>query len=150
MNQNNLLTRFDPFRPTTQWEPLRGIESFFRDLPLSPLARQYERTMDMRMDVSEDDQGYVVQIDMPGVKKDAIDVSLEGNQVSVRTDVDREQSRGRGKELYSERYSGQAYRSFLLPNEIDADKARADYDGGVLTLTLPKKQGQSGRRLAIH
>lgn len=145
----NPLSRFDPLRQLTQLDPFRGLDALFRGLPVPEFARQYEHAMEMRMDINEEDQAYVVKVDMPGVKKDAIDVSLDGNQVTIRAEVGREESRGHGKELYSERYSGQAFRSFFLPTEIDADKVRADYDGGVLTLTVPKKPG-AGKRIAVH
>ena len=67
----------------------------------------------------------------------------------VRAEVKREKSSGKGKELYNERYSGQAYRSFSLPSEIDSGNAKAAYDGGVLTLTLPKKAGSAVKHLSI-
>jgi HSP20 family protein len=63
--------------------------------------------------------------------------------------VTREKSRDKGKEIYNERYSGQAYRAFTLPAEIDSAVAQATYDGGVLTLTLPKKAGTEVKRVSV-
>jgi HSP20 family protein len=134
------LSRIDPFA---------DFEDLIRGLGARSLAREYERTLDMRLDVNEDDKGYVVNVDMPGVKKDDIDISIEGNQVAIRAEVKREKSREKGKDIYNERYSGQAYRAFTLPSEIDSAAAQATYDGGVLTLTLPKKTGTEAKRVSV-
>jgi len=145
----NQLTHWNPFRQLAQIEPFADMEGLFRGFHLPNFAREYARTMDMRMDVSEDDKAYTVQVDMPGVKKEAIDVSIDGNQVTIRAEVERTHSHGKDKALYSERFSGQAFRSFSLPGEVDRAQARATYDGGVLTLTLPKKAG-AGQRVAVN
>lgn len=143
-------TRWNPIGSLSRMDPFFDLEDMFRGFGLRPgIAREYERTLDMRLDVNEDDKEYIVNVDMPGVKKDDIDISVEGNQVTVRAEVKREKSSGKGKELYNERYSGQAYRSFSLPSEIDSGNAKAAYDGGVLTLTLPKKAGSAVKHLSI-
>jgi len=54
------------------------------------------------------------------------------------------------KELYTERYFGKVYRSFSLPTDLDAAKAEAKYDAGVLTLTLPKKSNGGSRKIAVN
>ena len=145
----NQLTRWNPFRQLAQIEPFADMDGLFRNFHLPNFAREYERTMDMRMDVSEDDKAYTVEVDMPGVRKEAIDVSIEANQVTIRAEVERTHSHGKDKALYSERFSGQAFRSFSLPGEVDRAQAKATYDGGVLTLTLPKKAG-AGQRVAVN
>lgn len=142
--------RWNPFRQLGRFEPFADIEDLMRGFASSNLSREYQRTLDMRLDVNEDDQKYVVNVDMPGVKKTDIDIAVDGNQVTITAEVNREQSHGKGKELYSERYSGKAFRSFTLPVEVDSEKAEANYDGGVLILTLPKKSGGGSRRLAVN
>jgi HSP20 family protein len=147
-----LPTRWNPISQLSRMSPFFDVDDLFRDFSMRPgLARDYERTMEMRLDVNEDDNGYVVNVDIPGVKKDDIDISIEGNQVTVRAEVQREKStgKGKGKELYTERYSGQAYRTFSLPSELDTSVAKAAYDGGVLTLTLPKKPGGAVKHLSV-
>ena len=145
-----LPTRWNPLGQISRMDPFSDFEDLLRTFGTRSLAREYERTMDMRLDVNEDDKGYIVNIDMPGVKKEDIDISIEGNQVAVRAEVKREKSRDKGKEIYNERYSGQAYRSFTLPAEIDSTAAQANYDGGVLTLTLPKKTGTASKHLSVN
>lgn len=129
---------------------LSEFEDISRLLGLQPFSQQFERTLEMRLDVTEDDKDYHVEIDMPGVHKDAIDVSVEGNRVTVSAEVKHERSQDRRKEVYSERYSGRAFRAFTLPQDVDSTKAEARYDGGVLALRLPKKASAQTRRLSIQ
>jgi HSP20 family protein len=107
--------------------------------------------MQIKMDVKEDDQAYTVHADIPGVKKEDIHVSIEGNQVSIsaETRVEKEEKKGE-KVLRSERYVGKVARSFTLANEVDEAKAQAKYNDGVLELTLPKKAVSAARKLAIQ
>lgn len=143
-------TRWTPSNAIGRMERLLGLDDLLRGFGAPPtLAHEYERVMDMRLDVHEDESSYLVNVDIPGVKKNDIEISIEGNQVSVRAQVKREKSRDNDKQIYNERYSGEAYRSFSLPTEIDSANAKATYDGGVLTLALPKKVGTSAKRLAV-
>lgn len=144
----NQLTRWSPFRQMAGFDPFAEVDDAFRGwMPRS--ARQLERAMEMRLDVAESDKAYAVSVDLPGVKKEDIDVSVEGAQVTISAEVRRDASKQHGKEIHSERYSGQAYRSLTLPQEVDASAARAQYDGGVLTLTLPKKNGSAAKHLQV-
>lgn len=152
----SLPTRWNPFAPLNPLNPLgRGdpfadVDALLRTLRPLSLGRDYERALDMRLDIREDDDSYIVDVEIPGLSHDSIDVTVDGNQVGIRTEIGRELSQGRGKEVYSERYRGQASRMFMLPTEVDADASTAKYDGGVLTLTLPKKPGAAIRHVPIH
>lgn len=104
----------------------------------------------IKVDVKETDGGYTVQAEVPGVSKEDIHVSIDGNVVSLRAEVRQHDQKTEGeKVLRSERYFGSVARSFQLPVDVDAAQAKAKYDNGVLTLTLPKKQGGSAQRLSI-
>jgi HSP20 family protein len=86
-----------------------------------------------------------------GVPKEDIQVSIDGNVVSLRAEVKQQDSSSTDdKVLRSERYFGSVSRSFQLPFDIDQAQAKAKYDKGVLTLTLPKKLAVGGsQRLKI-
>jgi HSP20 family protein len=104
----------------------------------------------IRMDVKEDDKAYMVQAEMPGVKKEDIQVSIDGNQVSIAAEVKSEKVEKQGeKVLRSERYYGKLYRAFSLPQDVDQDSAKARYENGVLELTLPKKAASATRKLTV-
>ena len=105
----------------------------------------------IKIDVKEDDSAYTVHAEVPGVPKEDINVSIDGNVVSLRAEVRQHDQKKDGEKLLrSERYYGAVARSFQLPLEVDAAQARARYDNGVLVLTLPKKQGNKTQRLAIE
>ncbi len=105
----------------------------------------------MKVDVKENDGGFLVSAEVPGVPKDEIHVSVDGNVVTLRAEVRQQDQQTDGeKQLRSERYFGSVSRSFQLPADIDASQCKAKYEHGVLTLNLPKKQGGGGQRLAIE
>jgi HSP20 family protein len=105
----------------------------------------------IKVDVKETDKTYIVQADVPGVSKEEIHVSLDGNVVTLRAEIKQEDSQGADeKVLRSERYFGAVSRSFQLPMDIDQTQAKAKYDNGVLTLTLPKKLANGSQRLTIE
>lgn len=105
----------------------------------------------IKIDVKENDQAYTVQAEVPGVGKEDIQVSLDGAVVMLRAEVKQHDAQTRDdKLLRSERYFGSIARSFQLPQEINPSEAVAKYDNGVLTLTLPKKQGGGAQRLKIE
>lgn len=128
---------FNDFAPGFFVKPLHGD-------PL-PTAAQ------IRIDVKENNGTYTVEAEMPGVGKDDIHVSIDGSVVTVRAEIKQQDSQSSGeKVLRSERYYGAVARSFQLPAEIDQAQAKAKYDNGVLTLTLPKKLPSAAQRLAIE
>ena len=105
----------------------------------------------IKVDVKENDKAYTVQAEVPGVSKDEIHVSLDGNVVTLRAEVKQEDRQGSDeKVLRSERYYGAVSRSFQLPMDIDSSQAKAKYENGVLNLTLPKKVANGSQRLAIE
>lgn len=105
----------------------------------------------IKVDVKETEQAYTVEAEVPGVPKEDIHVSIDGNVVTLRAEVKQADSQTRDeKVLRSERYYGSVARSFSLPVDIDQAAAKAKYDNGVLTLTLPKKTGNGSQRLTIE
>ena len=144
------MTRWNPFRSLARIDPLTDLDDFFRGTALRPAWSNMDIAPDVRIDVTEDDGTYQVKADIPGVTKDDIDVSISDNQVSISAEVKRETKQKEGeREIVTERAYGQVYRSFTLPAEVDRDKAEARYENGVLTLSLPKKQNGSARKLAV-
>ncbi|WP_159914280.1 Hsp20/alpha crystallin family protein [Pantoea sp. 18069] len=105
----------------------------------------------IKVDVKENEAAYTVHAEVPGVAKEDIQVAIDGSLVSLRAEVTQKDEQTKDdKLLRSERFYGAVERSFQLPLEIDAAQAKARYDNGVLTLTLPKKQGTQTRRLTIE
>jgi HSP20 family protein len=145
----NNLTRFDPFAEIARFEPFNGIEDWFRDFNLRPALRDWKVEPRIKLDVSETETDYLVNAEIPGVKKEDIKVDVEGNVVSIRTELKRESEEKQGKQLRTERYYGAQQRSFTLAHDIDDEKVSAKYAEGVLVLTLPKKAGKSGKQITV-
>ena len=105
----------------------------------------------IKMDVIETEDGYMVHSEMPGVKKEDINVAIESNQVTITADVKREwQNKEGDRVLRSERYFGNIYRSFTLPAELDESASEATYDKGILELKLVRKAAAPGKRLTVR
>src|SRR3974390_3769689 len=127
------ITRFDPFKELARLDPFTSGW---------PLLRRWAETPGepaIKLDVTEDEKSYFVKAEMPGVKKEDIDVQVEGDTVSLTAEVRREREEKKGETIvHSERYYGKQYRSFSLGQGIDRAKAEAKFENGVLNLTLPK------------
>jgi HSP20 family protein len=104
-----------------------------------------------RMDVTENDKEYQVLAELPGVKKEEISITINGNEVAVSAEVKHEKdAKNGGTVLRAERYFGKIQRAFTLGQEVDEATARAKYNDGVLELTLPKKAVAVTKRLAVQ
>lgn len=135
------LARFNPFSELR--EPF--ADDFFKGFALRPVYRMMEGEPQIRLDLSEDDRHFFVKAEIPGVRKEDIKVSVDGNQVSLSAEVKKEKEEKEGaRVIRTERFYGSVARSFTLGENVDPSAAQAKYDNGVLQLTLPKKpNGQS-------
>ena len=134
------------------FEPaLDSFESMFKRL-MTPMRFESEaRALEMRVDVSEKDNAYTVRADLPGVKKEDINVRIDGNIVQIDAEVKEEKdTKEGGKVLRSERYYGSISRAFTLAQDVDESKATAKCENGVLTLVLPKKTTTTSKKLTIQ
>lgn len=103
-----------------------------------------------RMDVLDRGGNFEVKVDLPGIRKDDIQVGIEGARVSINAESkDSSEAKDGDKVLYSERHSTRYARSFELPGEVTEDGADARFEDGVLTLLLPKRAPTVSKRLAI-
>lgn len=129
-----------------------SFESMFKRF-MAPLRTEIDNgSLEMRIDVSEANGAYKVRADLPGVKKEDINVRIDGNIVQIDAEVkkEKEEKDEGGKVLRSERYHGSVSRTFSVAQDVDEAKAVAKYENGVLTLELPKKATTASKRLAIQ
>jgi HSP20 family protein len=119
---------------------------------LSPMRFSSEvEAPQVRIDVEEKDRNYIVRADIPGVKKEDINVRIDGNIVQIDAQSHQENEvKEKGKVLRSERYYGAVSRAFSLAHEVDESKAVAKYQDGVLTLNLPMSESSGAKRLTIQ
>lgn len=144
------LPRFDP-----RIDPLGElVDDLFKGFFVRPVA--YEGRGDvaaprMKVDVAEKDGAYTVTAELPGVKKEDIQVTIDGAQVTLAAEVKREKEVSQDERvLHTERVYGKATRSFTLPQEVDEAKAEAKFRDGVLELLLPKKAAAERKRISIQ
>ncbi|WP_296447668.1 Hsp20/alpha crystallin family protein [Rhodoferax sp. UBA5149] len=133
------------------------LNEFFKDMSpgfyVRPLhGEPLPDPAQIKIDVKENEQAYTVHAEVPGVSKEEIQVSLEGDVVLLRAEIKQQDAQSKDdKVLRTERYFGSIARSFQLPQEVDPSQAKAKYENGVLTLTLPKKQkGKETQQLKIE
>lgn len=129
-----------------------AFDDIFRGFFMRPMnfdGRQQD--IQIKVDVNEDDKAYTVHADIPGVKKEDIQVTIDGSQVAISAEVKNEKEVKNGeKALRSERYYGKVSRAFALTTEVDEATAQAKYDNGVLELRLPKRTTAKTKSLTIQ
>lgn len=138
----------------TRWDPFEDIDDLFKGVFLRPMrldTQDAAQGVRIRIDVKEDDKSYLVHAEVPGVNKEDIQVSIDGNQVSISAEVKRTKEDKQGeKVLRTERYYGKVARAFTLAQDVDQETASAKYENGILELTLPKRSTQAQKRLTIQ
>jgi HSP20 family protein len=138
------ITRFNPFDDT--------IDDLFRGFFVRPISYEGANgAAQFRVDVSESDSAYTLRAEIPGVKKNDINVSIDGDTVAISAEVKNEKDVKNGERvLRTERYYGKVYRAFTLGQPVDETSAAARYAEGVLELTLPKKAAVQAKRITIQ
>ncbi len=101
------------------------------------------------VDIYETHDEVVVKAAVPGVRPEDIEVTVSGNTVTLRGEIREEQEAREGSWIRQERRMGAFTRSFVLPVEVVADKATAEYEHGILTLRLPKAEAVKARTIKV-
>ena len=131
----------------------RMFENMFQDF-FAPLTQGRWSGDDVgmpRLDVTETEKTFEVKAEMPGVKKEDVNVSIDGQRVTIEGECQQANEQRQGEQVvYSERSTRKYQRSFTLPTEVDDTGAQARLEDGVLLLSLPKKQGGTARKLTIQ
>ena len=140
------VTRFDPFNDL--------VDDLFKGFLVRPVAYENGRgegLSRMKVDVAEKNGAYVVTAELPGVKKEDIQITIDGAQVTLAAEVKREKEASQDERvLHAERLYGKVTRSFTLPQELDEARAEAKFRDGVLELTLPKKAAAQRKQVTIQ
>jgi len=130
----NLMDVFDDFD-----------RSFFRSFP-QPDRALYGKNAGrmMKTDVKETDEGYELDVELPGFKKDEIKLELNSGYLTISTEknLEKDEKNQQGKILRQERYSGTMQRSFYVGGSITEEDIKAKYENGVLSLMIPKKEAR--------
>jgi HSP20 family protein len=139
------ITRFDPFNDL--------VDDLFKGFFVRPVSYEGRDAVlpRVKVDVAEKNGAYTVTAELPGVKKEDIQVTIDGAQVTLAAEVKREKEVSQDERvLHTERSFGKVSRSFTLPQEVDEAKAEAKFRDGVLELTLPKKAAAARKQVTIQ
>lgn len=146
MSQLDLWKRnWDPFSP-------RSLDKIFEDFYTPRWSKQNEKAaMSPSVEVNETKNMYTMKFDLPGVPKDQIKIDLHDNMLTVsgeRREEKKEEDKDK-KTFLSEVSYGSFMRSFTFPEGVDAERTEAKFENGVLSLSIPKKEGNSKRQITI-
>lgn len=143
-----------------RWDPLRDMvslrdamdrlfeESFVRPMGGWPFLAGGEQAL--ALDMYETDENLVVEASLPGFSPEQVDISVVGNSVTIKAEVKQEaEKEEKGKYHFRERRYGAFQRTISLPVGVNADKAEARFENGVLTLTLPKVEEAKPKRIQL-
>jgi HSP20 family protein len=151
------LTRWH--RPELSWSPFRQLSSLRDEIdrlfeaPLSSLtelSQPFSGGWVPAVDVYEDKDSYVVKMELPGMKKEGIDISLHDGVLSISGERKSEEKHEDGETYRSERFFGRFQRSITLPASVDGAKVNAGYKDGILTITLPKAEEAKPKQITIN
>lgn len=139
-----------------RWQPLSDLMSLHH-----AMDRRFDETFfqpgrllragawGVPVDVYETDSELVVRAPLPGVKPEEVEITVSGDTAMIRGEVRRDESIKREDYIHQEWRYGQFARHITLPQAVQADKAEARFENGVLTLTLPKAEGAKVRRVPV-
>ena len=138
------ISRYDPFNDL--------VDDLFKGFLVRPMYTEGRATVSrVKVDVAEKNGGYLVTAELPGVRKEDIQLTIDGAQVTLAAEVKREKEAAEGERvLHTERAYGKVSRSFTLPQEIDESAAQARFADGLLELTLPKKAAAARKQISIQ
>jgi len=137
------LRHYDPFSVEPISDMMQGMLRAFRGTADTGFA--------FKVDVAESDGSYTLTAELPGVKKEDIDVMVDRGTVMIAAKVERSSEQKEGERVIRrERYSGSMHRAFTLDANIDESKVEASYESGILRLVLPKKERNPQQRIAVR
>jgi len=146
----NLIQRrkdaFDPFEVLRDFQT--DLDRFFAVTPATGKNWPHA-AVEPDVEVTEKDNEYVVHADLPGMKREDFDITVEGNRFILRGERKEETKEEKKGYYYSERRYGSFARAFTLPAEIDSEKVRAAYKSGVLEVVLPKTAKEKTKKIDV-
>ena len=141
------IVRWDPFREFAQMSD--EIGRWFGETPERQKAEKGSVMWAPRVDIKETDKDVTVKADLPGIKMEDIDVSVDENQLVIKGERKLEKEEKEKDYIRVERSYGSFYRSFDVGVPIKADEVNASYDNGVLEITIPKAEVKKAKKVEI-
>jgi HSP20 family protein len=136
----------------TRYQPSTELFRPFFDDMLTPFMRMGSTMRVPDTDVVETQDEIRVVCELPGMRADQVELSLENNVLTIAGEKREERQEGGEDDRYhlTERRWGRFSRAFVLPREVDSDRIEASFDSGVLTITIPKNERARPRRIEVR
>ncbi|UCE87143.1 MAG: Hsp20/alpha crystallin family protein [Deltaproteobacteria bacterium] len=152
-SEETRVTRWDPFSDfdaLARWSPFRELGAFPSRLSRlfdEVLGERALRALSPAIDVRESDTEYVVTAELPGVRREDVNVDLQEGVLSIHGEKRREETEAKGR--WIERSYGSFHRSFSLPSDAASDRIDAKFKDGVLTITIPRAEQKKPQVIAV-
>lgn len=148
-NLNFLQKTWDPFKETGLMP--RNLDRLFEDFYSPRWRKEVDQTLSPSVDVKESKVAYALKFDLPGVGKDQVKIDLHDNTLTVSGErrEERKEDDKEKKTHLAEVFYGSFSRTFTFPEAVDAERAEAKFENGVLALTIPKKETTMRRQITI-
>src|SRR5688572_16724648 len=144
------MTRWNPFREMVEMQ--RTMDRMFDEVNRAVGSNGSDWSSVgkwLSLDVHDNGESFVIQADVPGMNPENIDVTVHENTLTISGEYTQPEAPEGTKRILNERRFGAFRRSITLPNAVDMDKAEANYDNGVLTLTLPRSETSKPRQISV-
>src|SRR2546428_12869840 len=148
-----VLTRWDPFREfSTMQDRMNRMNRLFRESysPEGPEEALTTTSFAPPVDIYEDEHNITLKIEVPGIDEKDIDIRVENNLLTVHGERKIEKEEKEENYRRVERQYGSFTRTFTLPNTVDTENVQANYDKGVLKITLPKKAEAKPKQIKVN
>lgn len=143
-----MVIRFEPAKALLSRR--LAMENLFKDFPLPFRMWTEQGKEDIPLDVYQNDTEFVVKASLPGVRPEQLDVHVVGDDLVIAGEVQAGMEATEDDYLVKERRYGEFKRSVTLPSTVNADKAEALFENGVLTLRLPKSQPEKPAQIKVN
>ena len=144
------ITRWDPFRDVLALQ--NRMNSLFQDYTRGQGETDATMTANFAppVDIYEDEHKVILKLEVPGMKQEDFDIRVENNTLTIRGERKFEKEEKEENFHRIERRYGSFYRAFTVPNTVDANEVKADYDAGVLAIELTKKPESKPKQIKIN
>ncbi len=134
-----------PYAPAKNYSSIFGdiFSDFFSD------AMTRSNSDWPKVDIEENEKEYVFNVDLPGIKKEDVNIELNGDVLVISGEKKEEKSVEERKYHLKESFCGTFRRSFKMPDAIDSEKSEASFENGILTLKVPKSDASKTRKIEI-
>ncbi|HML95326.1 MAG TPA: Hsp20/alpha crystallin family protein [Thermodesulfobacteriota bacterium] len=130
------------------WEPFRRVAPFYADF--DKWADEAEGAWHPRVDISENENAFVLKAELPGVKREDINIDIDNKTLTLKGEKKFEEKTEKENYVRVERRYGSFSRTFTLSDKVDTENVKAAYKDGVLEVTLPKKEEAKPKEIKVE